>query len=187
MTLTLFSRCCYYEAARLYLTAGACMKFLYHSAVLVASAFVTISLTACNSKKEEKQLSPSHPPVQVAQQVPVSSKDKADADAVATQVLNWFKSGDFKSIYRHASPGFQAIGTEGQFVAAFEKIRANTGPVKDIKQTKYYGRPDNYTVYLYEVRYAKVASELRLTFGRSKEGKMELCGLNQKDGAAQKK
>lgn len=156
----------------------------YQYVVLSALLFATSLLAACNSNKEQNVTNPVTP-AQVQQvpikTVPVVSQDKADADVVAAQVLAQFKAGDFKSIYRNASAGFQEIGTEGQFVGVAQQTRARTGPVKDIKEIKYFGLVGNYTVYLYEVRYDSVVSELRLSFGRSKSGKMELCGLNQRD------
>lgn len=157
----------------------------YQYVVLSSLLFATSLISACNSKNEQNPVPAPAKPAQIQQvpikTVPVISRDKADADVVTAQVLAQFKAGDFKSIYRNASTGFQEIGTEGQFVGVSQQTRAKTGPVKAIKEIKYFGLVGNFTVYLYEVRYDNVVSELRLSFGRSKSGKMELCGLNQRD------
>jgi hypothetical protein len=148
-------------------------------AVLCALLFV--SLTACNSRKEQKAAVPQANQQAPVQELPVAPTDKADADAAAARVIEQFRAGDFSGIYRQASEGFRAVGTEGQFVGAARNARTRTGPVREVRLLKYYGRVDKFTVYLYEVRYDKVSSELRLSFGRSKSGTMELCGLNQRD------
>jgi hypothetical protein len=158
------------------------MNFLRYVALFALLLSFTL-LTACTSKKEQKPVVNAPPAVKT---IPVASQDKVDADAAAAKVLAQFKAADFASIYKEASSGFQEVGTEGQFVAAAQKTRAKTGPIKDIKEVNFYGREDKFFVHLYHVQYEKVASELRLTFGRSKLGKMLLTGLNQKDIAKKK-
>jgi len=110
-----------------------------------------------------------------------SPKDKADAEAAAAHVLAQMEAGDFSAIYKEAAPGFKQIGKEADFVAAFQRTRQKTGALKDARQASFTARPDQALVLVYSLENDKFKSDRRLTFTRSKAGKMELAGLNQHD------
>ena len=111
-----------------------------------------------------------------------SPQDEADAAKATERVLLQVKKGDFPAIYKEASAGFRDIGPEEQFIAQWNKQLQDTGAFKDAKETGHAVRPtDKFMVFTYAVQYEKNKKELRLTFGRSKKGIMELTGITQRD------
>jgi hypothetical protein len=113
--------------------------------------------------------------------IATSGTDKADAEAAAARVLGQMEAGEFSALYQEASPAFQKIGTEAAFVARFQQARQKTGPLKDQKQTSFVTRDDRAHVLVYRMENDQFKTERRLTFARSKDGKMALQGLNQHD------
>ncbi len=110
-----------------------------------------------------------------------SAQDASDAATAKEQVINSLKTSDFSAIYKQASTGFRQVGSEQQFIALWQKQLLETGAFKEAKQTSQSIRPaDGFLLFTYQVQYANMAKELRLTFGRSKAGKLELTGINQK-------
>jgi hypothetical protein len=115
-------------------------------------------------------------------QAAASPQDIADAAILKEKVLAQVKAGDFSAIYREASEGFREIGQEQQFLALWQKQLQQTGAFKEAKEVSHTVRPqDKFLVFIYNVKYEKAGKELRLTFGRSKKGKMELTGINLSD------
>ena len=109
-------------------------------------------------------------------------QDEADAAPLKAKVLAQLKTGDFASIYKDASEGFRKVGAEKQFVDLWQKQLQMTGPFKDAKEISHTVRPgDKFIIFIYKVTYEKNSKALRLTFGRSEKGKMELTGINQSD------
>jgi hypothetical protein len=121
------------------------------------------------------------------QQIPAalavaSPKDETEAATARTRVLSQVKNKEFSAIYKEASAGFREIGPEEQFIAQWNKQLLETGAFKESKEVSHLVRPsDKFIVYTYAVTYENKNKELRLTFGRSKNGKMELTGINQKE------
>ena len=152
------------------------MKVVRYVAV-VALLVTLVVLPGCSSKKEKDPDVPRQKPGAVV----VPPQDKADADAVVSTVLAQLKSGEFAAIYKAASPLFKEIGPEAGFVAMMERTRRKTGPFISAKEVNFVTSPEKFHFFVYHVQYKNIKSELRLTTGRSKSGKMELCGLNQKD------
>lgn len=110
-----------------------------------------------------------------------SPQDASDAAIAKEQVINSLKASDFGAIYKQASAGFREVGSEQQFIALWQKQLLETGAFKEAKQTSQSIRPaDRFLLFTYQVQYANMSKELRLTFGRSKAGKLELTGINQK-------
>ena len=113
--------------------------------------------------------------------VVASAQDEAEASVAKEQVIKYIKSNDFSSIYKQASAGFRQVGSEQQFIALWQKQLQETGAFKSAKQVSQSVRPaDKFLLFTYQVQYANMIKELRLTFGRSKGGKLELTGINQK-------
>lgn len=113
--------------------------------------------------------------------VVASAQDEAEASVAKEQVIKYIKSNDFSSIYKQASAGFRQVGSEQQFIALWQKQLQETGAFKSAKQVSQSVRPaDRFLLFTYQVQYANMIKELRLTFGRSKTGKLELTGINQK-------
>lgn len=110
-----------------------------------------------------------------------SPQDKIDAEAAAARVLAQMEAGDFAAIYNAATPGFKQIGSQALFVEKFQQTRQKTGPLKNPKLVSFVTLPDKTHVLVYRVDNDRFKSERRLTFDRSKGGKMELFGLNQHD------
>ncbi len=162
---------------------------------MIASALVMIFLAAlfgCKSKQEKgaqapdgklpAQLRSTSARQQAAAPVTASPTDEAEAAAAKVRVLSQVKNGDFSTIYKEASAGFREIGPEEQFIAQWNKQLQETGAFKDAKESGHAVRPtDRFIVIVYTVQYEKKKKDLRLTFGRSKKGKMELTGINQKE------
>lgn len=115
----------------------------------------------------------------------VSEKDKTDARAQAERLLAQMKSGDYATIYRESAAPFKELGTEPQFVTMMQNTRQKTGAMKSSTETGQETGPDMRQMVNYSVQYENVLSNLRLSFLRSAQGKMELVGLNQKDAAVQ--
>jgi len=113
--------------------------------------------------------------------VVISAVDRTDAETAAARVLGQMEAGDFSALYKEASPGFKKIGTEAAFVAKFQQTRQKTGPFKGYQQSSFVTRPDQREVLVYRLENDRFQTERRLTFERSKDGKMELFGLNQHD------
>jgi hypothetical protein len=151
--------------------------------------FVTV--IGCKSKQEETVAKTSPPQVggevksisgQNAAGTPVTSpQDKIDAEAAAARVLLQMEAGDFSAIYNEATPGFKQIGSQALFVEKFQQTRKKTGPLKNPKLVSFVTLPDKTHVLVYRLESERFKTERRLTFDRSKSGKMELFGLNQHD------
>jgi hypothetical protein len=156
---------------------------------IVAVAMMTVfaALSGCSKKEKEKasetqSVQNAAQPAAPGKSSPATSspQDEAEADTLKTQVLAQVKNKDFAGIYRGASAGFREVGPEDRFVAAWDKQLLETGAFKDARQTSHAVRPtDKFQVYTYLVRYENMNKELRLIFGRSSKGKMELTGINQ--------
>lgn len=109
-------------------------------------------------------------------------QDESEAAAVKARVLSQVKNGEFAAIYKEASAGFKAVGPEEQFIAQWNKQLQETGAFKEAKESGHTVRStDKFIVFSYVVQYARKKKELVLTFGRSKKGKMELTGINQRE------
>jgi hypothetical protein len=156
----------------------------------ITTVFLIILLAAlpgCDSKKEKAAQAPPHKAdqpqsPQKASAVVAAPRDKADAVAVKSRVLGQIKRGEFAVIYKDASAGFREVGTEQQFLAQWSKQLQETGAFKEAKEISHTVIPeDGFQEFKYNVRYENKTKELRLTFGRSKKGKMELTGFHQKD------
>lgn len=154
-------------------------------------------IVGCKSKQETPAAKPAAPPPksgeikaisgQNAAGTPVTSpRDKSDAEAAAARVLSQMEAGDFAAIYKEASPGFKQIGSESLFVAKFQQTRQKTGPFKKPQEISIVTLPDETYVLVYRLENERFKTERRLTFDRSKSGKMELFGLNQHDDAKKK-
>ncbi|HEX2769543.1 MAG TPA: hypothetical protein VHN12_09675 [Geobacteraceae bacterium] len=153
--------------------------------ILFAAAF------GCKSKQEAPGAKTSAPrnageiksiSGQNAAGAPVTSPlDKSDAEAAAARVLSLMEAGDFSVIYNEAAPGFKQIGSEVLFVAKFQQTRQKTGPLNNPQEVSFVTRPDKTHVLVYRLENERFKTERRLTFDRSKSGKMELFGLNQHD------
>jgi len=153
------------------------------------------ALSGCNSKQEKSSKAPEIKPGMTQSQlssgrqaekqaaVPkvATAQDESDAAALKIRVLSQIKNGEFTAIYKEASEGFRKVGPGEQFVAFWDRQLQETGPFKEAKESGRTVRPsDGFIVYTYTIQYEKMKKELRLTFGRSKKGLMELTGINQK-------
>lgn len=139
----------------------------------------------CGKEKEQpKGAAPQEKSAEApAAPIAVTEKDKSDAKAEAARVIEQIKKGEFQAMYREASPLFRELGAEAQFVAMMDQTRKKTGAMKEYQQTALETGADKRQVVSYAVQYDNVKSNLKLSFYRSKQGKMELVGLNQKDDA----
>ena len=164
------------------------------SARCMKTAFLFLALTlfmGCDSKSDKTGAGAVAPNEKTAAGAPapggagtaavVPEKDKADARAEGTRLIAQLKAGEFGAIYKESSDAFKQIGPEPQFVSMLEQTRKKTGPLTGFKETGLETGPDKRQIVIYSVEYGNVKSNLRLGFFRSKEGKMELVGLNQKD------
>ncbi len=151
---------------------------------------VVIATLGCKSKEQaSKPVAPAGTPqgnVAAAPQdkavVPAASpQDMIDVRAVATKVLKQLEAGNFSALYKEASPGFQQLGSESQFVEKFQQTRQKVGILKNPKESSFETRPNNIHVLVYRVSNDHYNTDMRLTFARAKSGKMELAGLNQHD------
>ena len=162
----------------------------------VTLMIILAALPGCSSKKEktEQAQAPQHAmssaskiPAKAGEAPPnavvtASPQDEADAAKLKEKVLAQVKAGDFSAIYKDASAGFREVGPETQFVALWRQQLQQTGAFKEVKEISHTVRPqDKFLVFNYHVQYEKAKKELRLTFGRSKKGKMELTGINQRE------
>jgi hypothetical protein len=111
----------------------------------------------------------------------VPEQDKADARAAAAAYLDQLKNADFRTMYAGASSGFKELGTEAQFVSMMERTKAKTGAVHTSHELTMETGADKRQMITYSVDYDNVRSNLRLSFLRAKDGKMQLVGVNQKD------
>ena len=91
------------------------------------------------------------------------------------------QTGDFATIYRDASAGFKQIGSEGQFVGKFQQTRQNVGVLEKPREIGVSTLPGKGYIFTYRLENERYNSDVRLTFARSGNGKMELAGLNQHD------
>jgi hypothetical protein len=169
----------------------------YVSRVNIASLLVVIVLCAgCKSKQEKPAAGPSTPQEQAtgsagpAAAPPAAGKpavqaaaprEMADARAAAVRVLARMEAGDFAAVYKDSAPSFKQIGSEAAFVAKFEQTRQKTGVLTKPRELKFGTSPENIHVLLYRVENPRFSTEIRLSFERSKNGTMELVGLNQHD------
>jgi hypothetical protein len=157
--------------------------------------FFLAALPGCKSKQDKQVQAPPQKssqgqisstrgqmPQQPAVHAVAPPQDEADAAVARERVLSQVKKGEFTAIYKEASEGFRKVGPEEQFVAFWNKQLAETGVFKEAKETSHSVRPtDKFLIFTYLVQYEKNKKELRLTFGRSKKGKLELTGINQRE------
>jgi hypothetical protein len=167
-------------------------------ATAVALMILLAALPGCSSKKDKAEQAP--PSVQTPQQgsmtsskagkaatptkapVTIEAKDDADTLVLREKVLKQLLAQDFAGIYKEASDGFRKVGTEKQFVALWQKQLQQTGPIKEAKEVTQVVRSEDKALgYIYKVQYEKASKSVRLIFGRNKDGKMELIGINQRD------
>ncbi len=159
--------------------------------------FVVVAFVGCKSRQETPGANPSAPLKNAGSEIKSISgqiaggaivtppQDKADAQATAKRVLAQMEAGDFFTIYNEAAPGFRQIGKEADFISKFQQTRQKTGPLNNPKEISFVTRPDKAYVLVYRLQNERFISERRLTFFRSKSGKMELLGLNQHDESRQ--
>ena len=167
------------------------MHFLRYS----KTTFLFILLAACigcKSKQEkpvQSQRAPQATAVPPSAIIPpdkpgtpvVPAADKADAQAAALRVLALMENGDFSAVYRGADDGFKQIGTESQFVAKFQDVRKNVGALKNPVVISLSVLPNHGYALVYRLQNERYKTDLRLTLARTKDGKMQLVGLNQHD------
>ncbi len=110
-----------------------------------------------------------------------SPQDKSDAQTAAARVLAQIIAGEYAAIYNESTPGFKKIGTEADFVTKFQQTRQKTGILINPKEGSFVTRPDNSHILVYRLENEHFISDMRLTFERAQNGKMELAGLNQHD------
>ena len=149
---------------------------------------VSIALFGCKSKQDQPVAGGTAPQGKQGSAAQdkaagpaVAPQERAEVRAVAARVLAQFESGDFSSLYKEASLGFQQLGSEDQFIAKFQQTRQSVGALKNPKETSFETLPNNIHVLVYRVSNDHYNTDMRLTFTRSKNGKMELAGLNQHD------
>jgi hypothetical protein len=153
---------------------------------------VLVAAFGCKSKQEQQ--SAQAPAAQPAQQAApgtaaqpagpktaASTKDQSDARSAAVKVLDQLNAGQFAAVYQAASPAFKQIGPEEAFVNKFKEARLKTGNFGAPREVKFNTRPDNIHVLVYNLQNDRFNTEMRLSFQRSKDGKMELVGMNQHD------
>lgn len=154
------------------------------------TAFLLVVLLAffgCTSKQDkiatnnEKSPAPAAAPAEKSATPAVPSRDQTDAQTAAARVLALMESGDFAAIYKEAAAGFKQIGSESQFVGKFQQTRSSVGILKNPRQTSFGTLPGKGYVLVYHLENVSYKSDIRLSFARSAEGKMELAGLNQHD------
>jgi hypothetical protein len=168
----------------------------YVSRMKIAALLVVIVMCAgCKSKQEKPAAGPSAPQEQAAGSAgpaahPAAGKpsvqtaaprEMADARTAAVRVLARMEAGDFAAVYKDSAPSFKQIGSEAAFVAKFQQTRQKTGVLTTPKELKFGTSPENIHVLLYSVENPRFGTEIRLSFERSKNGTMELVGLNQHD------
>jgi len=151
--------------------------------LLVISAFFAAAAAGCSRNGATPQ----------QEEVKANPRDEADVVPVRDRVLAHYEAGDFAAIYQEASKGFREVGSKEQFVALWKNQLEQTGAIRSYKETNHGIRPtDRFLIFTYRVQYEKIPKELRLTFGRStagklqlfggsKGGKMELTGIHQTD------
>jgi len=163
------------------------MKYIY-SVTIVFLLILIAALPGCNSNKEKTEQAPLKnsgkptAPLQKEGAVVASPRDITDVTPLKDRVLTLFKGAEFSTIYKEASAGFRDVGPEQQFLEMWQQQRMDTGAFKDAKEVSHTIRPaDKFLVFIYDVNYENTHKALRLTFGRSKKGVMELTGINQSD------
>lgn len=153
---------------------------------------VLVTFAGCKAKQEKSAEStaapqdksataPAAPAAGKAAAQLASPQDMADARACALRVLAQMGAGDFTTVYRESGASFKQIGPETAFVNKFQQTLQKTGALKNPKELKFETRPDNVHVLLYRVENQRFITDMRLSFARSKNGAMELVGLNQHD------
>ena len=161
----------------------------------IALIIMLAALPGCSSKKEKAAQAPS--PLQAAPStartatgavtankavVIVPDKDAEDSAKLKIFVLEQLTKNDFAAIYKSASEGFRKVGAEKEFVVLWQKQLQQTGAFKEAKEVSQAIRPeDKALAVIFKVQYEKASKSLRLIFGRNKDGKMELIGINQRD------
>jgi hypothetical protein len=164
-----------------------CLRCIKTAFLLV----VLVTFIGCKSKQDKPGAGAGAPqekagatavPSQGQSKAPVASaQDKTDARAAAAHVLSQFAAGDFAQIYKESSAGFKQIGSESQFVANFQQTRQKVGVLKNPKEVSLVTLPDNIHVLVYRLENDRFTTDMRLSFERAKNGKIELAGLNQHD------
>jgi hypothetical protein len=163
-----------------------CVRRINIAILIVA----VVTVIGCTSKKEAPEKTAPPPNAgeiksisgqNAAGKQVASPQDKIDAEAAAARVLSQMEAGDFAAIYTEATLGFKQIGNQALFVEKFQQTRKKTGPLNNPKLVSFVTLPDKTHVLVYRLENERFKSERRLTFDRSKSGKMELFGLNQHD------
>ncbi|MDD2852681.1 MAG: DUF3887 domain-containing protein [Desulfuromonadaceae bacterium] len=132
---------------------------------------VLVTFIGCNAKQDKPVVDNGAAPQQ----------NQTDARSAAAHVLAQLEAGDFTAIYKEASAGFKKIGSEQAFVTKFQQTMKRVGVLKTPKEVSFETKPDKGHILVYSLENENYKTEIRLTFTRDKNGKMELAGLNQHD------
>jgi hypothetical protein len=163
-----------------------CLRCIKTAFLLV----VLVTFIGCKSKQDKPVANSGAPQEKAAAPAAVTfqlkpgialTQDKADAQAAAVRVLTLLESGDFPAIYKDSSDGFKQIGSESQFVAKFQQTRKSVGVLKNPQQISMGTLPGKGYVLIYRLENERYKTDMRLSFERAKNGKIELAGLNQHD------
>ena len=110
-----------------------------------------------------------------------SRKEKAEAEAMAVQIHNQLKAGDYKAIYQSFRKETQKIATEADFVKLMEQLRTDFGAFKSAVQDAYVIRYDinqgRMCILTYDVEFERKRASERIEFIQSDQGKLEFSGL----------
>ena len=152
---------------------------------------ILASFIGCTSKQDksgsntgappQSASAPAVPPQNKSASPAVQPQDKADAQASSVRILALLERGDFPAIYKDSAASFKQIGSESQFVAKFQQTRQSVGVLKNPREQSFGTLPDNVFVFTYRLENDHYISDIRLSFVRSRSGKMELAGINQHD------
>lgn len=162
----------------------------YVKAIILVMAVITV--IGCKAKQDKAESNSSAAPQNAGQiksmsgqnttgALVASPQDQADARSAAAHVLAQLEAGDFPAIYKESAAGFKQIGSETAFVAKFNQTRQKVGVLKNPHEISFASHPDKGHVLVYRLENQNFKTDMRLTFARSKSGKMELSGLNQHD------
>jgi hypothetical protein len=152
---------------------------------------VLVTVISCKSKQDKPDASSGVPQEKASitavtsqgqtKAPAASAQDKTDARTAAAHILSQFEAGEFQQLYKESAPGFKQIGSESAFVTKFQQTRQKVGVLKNPQEVSFTARPDNIHVLIYRLENELFTTEMRLSFERAKNGKMELAGLNQHD------
>jgi len=110
-----------------------------------------------------------------------AAHDRADAQALAKNIHEQMRAGDYKSVYEGSDPTFQKVGTESEFVKTMKALSEEYGNLKVVTEVAYEMRVESGSgrthVLVFDLEFDNTKAREEMGFTRSNDGRLQLSEL----------